>query len=126
MMAAVRQKNTRPELALRREMHRAGLRYRLDCRELPGRPDIVFPRQRLAVFVHGCFWHRHKGCSRTTTPSTRAEFWKEKFLRNQERDARAIRELSRLGWRVLVIWECEVSNERHAASMVGKVRSALN
>jgi DNA mismatch endonuclease (patch repair protein) len=86
MMAGVRQKNTRPEILLRKALFRAGLRYRIHRRDLPGTPDIVFPSERTAVFVHGCFWHRHHGCPRTTIPTTRAEFWLEKFSKNVERD----------------------------------------
>ncbi|HJP89175.1 MAG TPA: very short patch repair endonuclease [Candidatus Limnocylindrales bacterium] len=112
MMAAIRGKDTKPELAVRRELHRSGLRYRLHVRDLPGRPDIVLPRHRTVVFVHGCFWHRHEGCRYAYTPKSRQEFWSAKLNGNAERDARDRQRLRDLGWRVEVVWECEVSNER--------------
>ena len=87
-----------------------GLRFRLHQKELPGRPDLVFARHRLAVFVHGCFWHRHAGCANCTMPKTRPEFWQRKFHGNVEHDRRACEELERLGWRTLIIWECEAEN----------------
>lgn len=88
-----------------------GYRFRLHAKELPGRPDIVFRPRKKVIFVHGCFWHRHAGCRKTTTPKTRKDFWQEKFSANQDRDARVQMELMSLGWRYLVVWECEVSNE---------------
>lgn len=110
-MAKVRGKDTGPEIRVRRIAHRMGLRFRLHRKDLPGRPDLVFPRHSLVVFVHGCFWHRHEGCRRATTPSTRQEFWQAKFDANIERDRRQIHELNALGWRVLVLWECELKDE---------------
>lgn len=106
-MARIRDRDTQPELQVRRVAHAMGLRYRLYRRDLPGTPDLVFPRWRRAVFVHGCFWHRHLGCSKTTTPKTRADFWEEKFRANQARDARKFAGLQAAGWRPVVIWECE-------------------
>jgi DNA mismatch endonuclease (patch repair protein) len=105
-MSAVRSANTTPELRLRRALHARGLRFRLHRRNLPGSPDLVLPRFDAAVFVHGCFWHRHPGCPRTTTPVTRTDYWGPKFTRNIERDRAAITALMALGWRVAVIWEC--------------------
>ena len=110
-MSLVRGKNTAPEMLVRRVAHRMGLRFRLHRKDLPGRPDLVFPRYHLAVFVHGCFWHRHPGCSRASTPSTRTDFWRAKFDANTLRDQRQIRALESLGWSVLVLWECELKNE---------------
>lgn len=107
LMARVRSKNTAPELAVRKISHGLGYRFRLHRADLPGRPDIVFPRHRLVVFVHGCFWHRHPNCSRATTPATNTAKWQEKFERNVLRDSRSASELATLGWDVLVIWECE-------------------
>jgi DNA mismatch endonuclease (patch repair protein) len=107
MMARIGPRNTAPEMVVRRAAHRLGYRFRLYRRDLPGRPDVVFPRHRLAVFVHGCFWHRHPGCSNCTSPKTRPEFWSAKFRATVARDARAIAALRELGWRTLVIWECE-------------------
>jgi len=106
MMRAIGGKNTGPELALRRKLHRLGLRYRLHDRELPGTPDLVFPRFRAVCFVHGCFWHRHPGCRHVSTPSTRQEYWLKKFEGNVARDIRARKALLDAGWRVAVVWEC--------------------
>ena len=107
-MAAIRSKDTAPELAVRRILHAMGLRFRLHRKDLPGRPDIVLPKHRTVVFVHGCFWHRHKDCRHTTTPKTRQEFWQTKFASNVERDRRNRTDLQQLGWRVIVVWECEL------------------
>lgn len=106
IMRRVRGRDTGPELAVRRFLHRAGYRFRLHDRRLPGSPDLVLRRHRTVVFVHGCFWHRHRGCRRTTTPKTRREFWRRKFTANVARDAAAVRALETLGWRVVVVWEC--------------------
>jgi DNA mismatch endonuclease (patch repair protein) len=92
-------------------LHGAGYRYRLHDKRLPGRPDIVLKKHRTAIFVHGCFWHRHPGCSNTTTPSTRAEFWKAKFDGTVERDRRAVAAIKASGWRVITVWECELKRE---------------
>lgn len=106
MMAAVRQKNTKPELVLRRLLHREGLRFRLHRKDLPGKPDIVLQRHRAVVFVHGCFWHRHPGCRLASTPRTRVEFWEAKFAANRTRDRRVAETLRADGWRVFTVWEC--------------------
>lgn len=105
-MAAVKNKNTVPELTVRKTLHRLGYRFRLHRRDLPGNPDIVLPRHRAVVFVHGCFWHGHN-CRRGARPATRIEFWNAKLDRNLERDKENVKLLKALGWRVLVIWECE-------------------
>lgn len=107
LMARVRQRDTKPEMLVRRAIHGIGYRFRLQRRDLPGSPDIVLPKHKLAIFVHGCFWHRHPGCRLASTPKTRVNFWASKFVANIARDERAIEELQRLGWRVAVIWECE-------------------
>jgi len=109
-MAKIRQKHTGPEIKVRSLLHRMGLRFRLHRRELPGSPDIVLPRLSTAIFVHGCFWHRHPGCRLASTPKTRTQFWDDKFAANVARDRTAIRALKALGWRVLVVWECETRN----------------
>lgn len=109
-MARVRAKDTRPELAVRRLLHRLGYRYRLHRRDLPGRPDICFPGRRKAIFVHGCFWHRHDGCRRSTTPKTRTSFWEAKFERNMVRDRTNLSDLRKLGWEAMVVWECETTD----------------
>lgn len=107
LMQNVRQRHTKPEMVVRRAAHRLGYRFRLHRRDLPGSPDIVFPRLEVAVFVHGCFWHRHPGCRYASTPKVNAEFWEQKFRRNVERDARKEDELRQFGWQVMVVWECE-------------------
>ena len=111
LMAGIRGRDTAPELAVRRIAHRMGLRFRVHRKDLPGRPDLVFPKHRLAVFVHGCFWHRHEGCRFASDPKSRVAFWKGKFAANVDRDARQQAALKELGWSVLVIWECETENE---------------
>ena len=110
LMAGIRGRDTAPERAVRRIAHRMGLRFRLHRKDLPGRPDLVFPKHRLAVFVHGCFWHRHGGCRHASTPKSRTAFWTEKFEANVDRDARQEAALRTLGWRGLVIWECETKD----------------
>lgn len=105
IMSRVRQKNTKPELVFRKELHRRGLRYRLHGRNLPGSPDLVLKAYRTAVFVHGCFWHFH-GCRFSSVPSTRRKFWTEKFKANRNRDKKKNRLLLAQGWRVLIVWEC--------------------
>lgn len=112
LMARVRGENTTPERTVRRFLHRHGFRFRLHPRNLPGRPDIVLPKFRTVIFVHGCFWHRHKGCVKTTTPGTRKAFWQSKFKANVERDRRKAAELAERGWKVLVVWECQVTAAR--------------
>lgn len=107
-MSRVKSQNTTPEVAVRKAAHRLGYRFRLGRRDLPGRPDLTFPKHRAVVFVHGCFWHRHENCPKATTPKSREAFWREKFERNVARDQRALHELGELGWKVLVIWECEI------------------
>lgn len=106
-MGRVRGKNTGPEVMVRRIAHALGYRFRIHRRDLPGTPDLVFSGKRKAIFVHGCFWHRHPGCRKASTPMTRSEFWQAKFARNVERDARNERELRAAGWDVLTVWECE-------------------
>ena len=106
MMSGIRGKNTQPELVLRRALHARGLRFRLHSAKVHGRPDLVLPRYRAALFVHGCFWHRHHGCRYATTPSTRAEFWRAKFEANVARDGAVRAALLNDGWRVAIIWEC--------------------
>jgi DNA mismatch endonuclease (patch repair protein) len=110
LMAAIRGKDTKPELVVRRMVHRMGYRFRLHLKSLPGTPDLVFPRRRLAIFIHGCFWHRHQGCARSTTPKSRAEFWQAKFDANIARDHRDMAALDALGWRVAVLWECQTKD----------------
>lgn len=110
MMAGIGPKNTKPELIVRRSLHSRGFRYRLHDRRFPGKPDIVLPKYRTVIFVHGCFWHRHEGCPKATTPATRPDFWKAKFRRNVERDQENREAVRRLGWRPLVVWECQLAS----------------
>lgn len=112
-MSRITGRNTKPELLLRSLLHRRGFRFRLHVKDLPGRPDIVFPKLRIAIFVHGCFWHRHPGCRNATMPSTRPEFWAAKFEANVERDARNSAALEEVGWTVLTVWECELEHDAH-------------
>jgi DNA mismatch endonuclease (patch repair protein) len=111
LMSRVGGKNTTPEIRVRRAAHALGLRFRLHRSDLPGTPDLVFPKRRVALFVHGCFWHRHPGCRKASIPTTRKEYWAEKFRTNVARDIRRTGELEALGWRVVVVWECETKNE---------------
>ncbi|MGR6739420.1 very short patch repair endonuclease [Pseudomonas chlororaphis] len=126
-MARIKGSNTRPEIALRKVLHRLGMRYRLHGSGLPGKPDLVFARYKTVVFVHGCFWHRHSNCSIATTPKSNTAFWVEKFEKNVARDERNISLLKEAGWRVFVIWECEVGSSRKAEAtgerLAGLIRS---
>lgn len=122
-MSRIRGRDTKPEVRLRSLLHRAGFRFRLHDRKLPGRPDIVLPKYRAVIMVHGCFWHRHEGCSNATTPSTRPEFWQAKFDGNVQRDRVAEERLATLGWRVLTVWECDLKKEPD--SVVDAIRRQL-
>jgi DNA mismatch endonuclease (patch repair protein) len=126
-MAKVGGRDTKPELLVRRALHRKGLRYRLHRRDLPGTPDIVLPRHKLVIFVHGCFWHRHTACRRCTTPKTRAAFWAAKFDANLERDQRNVRSLEADGWKVATVWECETSSAAGLDAVLNEImRNAAN
>lgn len=114
-MRAVRQKNTRPEMAVRRMLHRLNYRYRIHCRDLPGTPDIVFRSRRKVVFVHGCYWHGHN-CKVGGPAKSRTDYWGPKIARNRQRDAAAISLLREQGWESLVVWECETRNHKHVLS----------
>ncbi len=109
-MSRIRSRNTKPEVFVRSLLHRMGYRFRLHVSSLPGTPDLVLPRYKTVIFVHGCFWHRHSGCKYSYTPKSRIEFWKRKFEKNIEADKRAVEELKELGWSVFVIWECELAD----------------
>tara|TARA_R110002020_G_scaffold298211_1_gene514009 strand:- start:2147 stop:2563 length:417 start_codon:yes stop_codon:yes gene_type:complete len=109
MMASVKSKNTAPELWLRRGLHALGFRYRVHVKDLPGKPDLVFPRRRKVIFVNGCFWHGHN-CKKGRLPETRKDFWRDKIASNKERDERNVRTLVSMGWRVLIVWECATRN----------------
>ena len=121
MMSAVRSRNTAPEMLVRRFLHALGFRYRLHVRKLPGSPDIVLPRYRTVVFVHGCFWHQHPGCSKAKLPASNKQFWAEKLGGNAARDQAIISALQQEGWTVLVIWECETRTEERLESLAHKI-----
>lgn len=114
IMASIRSKNTKPELRVKKLLRRLGISYRSNSR-LPGRPDVVLPKNKTAVFIHGCFWHRHPGCPRASTPSSNKAFWRHKFEANVLRDNKCRRELRHLGWRTMVIWECQLSDDGRVA-----------
>lgn len=122
-MSRIKGRDTGPELLLRSLLHRAGFRFRLHAKELPGKPDIVLPKYRAAIFVHGCFWHRHEGCRDATMPSTRTEFWKSKFDSNVGRDERNQAALMAAGWTVFTVWECELKSD--APGVVEKLSYAI-
>lgn len=124
MMSGIRGKHTKPELIVRRFLHRQGLRFRLHTRELPGCPDIVLRRYRAVVDVHGCFWHQHPGCRFAYMPASNRAFWSAKLGGNTVRDQRNRRALRALGWRVFIIWECEVSDERRLKRLVDSIRES--
>ena len=109
-MSRVRSKNTKPELLVRSSLHKMGYRFRLHVKRLPGNPDVVLPKYKAVIFVHGCFWHQHTGCKKATHPKQNLDFWKEKLARNIERDKQVDKELKHLGWNVLTIWECEIKS----------------
>ena len=121
-MSAIKGKNTNPELAVRRYLHAQGFRFRLHRKDLPGKPDLILPKHRLAIFVHGCFWHRHKHCFYATSPATRQKFWSEKLDGNAARDKRKEAELVQAGWRVLIIWECGL---KHKSSEINEIDSLI-
>lgn len=111
MMAGIRSKDTKPEMSVRKYLHAHGFRYRLHARDLPGSPDLVLPKYRVAIFVHGCFWHQHPGCRFATKPASNTERWQMKFQTNLERDTRNLAALQATGWRVLLVWECELRSQ---------------
>ncbi|MBI3145218.1 MAG: DNA mismatch endonuclease Vsr [Pseudogulbenkiania sp.] len=120
LMSKIRGKNTSPELKIRKMLHTAGYRFRLHRKDLPGRPDIVLPKHKLCIFVHGCFWHSHPGCKRSTIPQTNREFWEQKLASNRARDIANISALQQAGWRVCVIWECEVRANIDLSAVVSR------
>lgn len=124
-MSRIRGKNSQPELALRRVLHRLGLRYRLHDKLLPGKPDLVFPRHKAVVFVHGCFWHRHESCKIATTPKSNTPFWVDKFEKNMARDVRTAEALRMAGWRVFIAWECELASAAKAQAAGERLASLI-
>lgn len=110
-MSKIRSKNTKPEMTLRKALFAKGFRYRVNYKKLPGKPDIVFPKYKTAIFVHGCFWHGHERCKISHIPKSNTEFWKNKISTNQERDKNNVVQILSLGWKVLIVWECEIFNK---------------
>lgn len=124
IMSRIRGRDTRPELAIRSLLHKLGYRFRLHVAALPGRPDIVLAKYRTVIMVHGCFWHRHSACKFAYVPKTRRVFWRKKFTSNVERDRRVELQLRELGWRVIVLWECELgSSERLSRRLTSALRA---
>jgi len=123
IMRRVKGRDTKPELLIRSMVHRMGFRFRVQGRDLPGNPDIVLPRHRKVIFVHGCFWHGHKRCPRSKRPATNTAFWNKKLDGNVERDKRFRRELRRLGWKTLIVWECET---RKPERLLGRLERFLH
>lgn len=118
MMGLISGKNTKPELAVRKVAHRLGYRFRLHRRDLAGSPDLVFPRRRKVIFVHGCYWHRHPGCRYAYSPKSNVDFWNDKFEANKARDAAALTKLKDAGWDPLVIWECDSADSERVATLL--------
>ncbi|RJQ27687.1 DNA mismatch endonuclease Vsr [Candidatus Parcubacteria bacterium] len=118
IMARVRSSGTKPELTVRQIAHALGYRFRLHRRDLPGKPDIVFPRYRRLILVHGCFWHGHDGCTKARRPVMNSEFWDRKLSRNRKRDTENAEALRRAGWRILVVWECETKERERLATKI--------
>lgn len=108
MMSGIRAANTKPEVLLRKALHAEGFRFRVNVRKLPGTPDIVLPKWNVVIQIHGCYWHRHPGCSKSATPSSNVDFWNKKFAANVKRDAKALANLHALGWRTAIVWECAI------------------
>ncbi|MCD8062392.1 MAG: DNA mismatch endonuclease Vsr [Akkermansiaceae bacterium] len=128
MMSGIKGKNTKPELLLRSALHKLGFRFRIQRKDLPGKPDIVLPKYKTIIFVHGCFWHRHPGCKYAYTPKSNIEFWTSKLEGNVIRDRLTEKALEEMGWRILIVWECEVKtlieNDSFLRSMITKEKMA--
>jgi DNA mismatch endonuclease (patch repair protein) len=124
-MSRIRAKDTKPEMLVRRYLHAQGYRYRLHVKELPGKPDIVLPKYRTVIFIHGCFWHGHEGCKYYVVPKTRTEWWLEKIGRNRENDKKAVTTLKKAGWKVIVIWECRLKTQIIDKTLSTLVRKIL-
>lgn len=123
-MSRIRSRDTSPERIVRSAVHRMGFRFQLKTgNRILGKPDIVLPKYRTVIFVHGCFWHRHKGCKYAYTPKSRVDFWQAKFKANMERDARVVEELRRKGWNILIVWECQIRNLRAFENRLAKIKS---
>ncbi|WP_421868112.1 very short patch repair endonuclease [Motiliproteus sp.] len=108
LMSRIKSRDTQPEMVVRRYLHKLGFRYQLHRRDLPGKPDMVLPKYKAVIFVHGCFWHHHRACDRSRVPKTNQQFWQQKFDDNRKRDRRATKTLRSNGWRVFIVWECQL------------------
>ena len=117
-MSAIKSKNTKPEIAVRKMLHALGYRFRLHRKDLPGSPDIVLPKYKTVIFVHGCFWHRHENCKYASTPKTRKEFWETKFKVNVKRDKEIQEKIKNIGWHSVVIWECQIKDEKFLYKLI--------
>ena len=118
LMSRIRGRDTQPELVVRRTVHQMGYRFRLHRRDLPGTPDLVFPSRRIALFVHGCFWHSHRGCPKGRAPKSNLGYWRPKLQQNKKRDRRKAERLRRLGWRVVILWQCELKDQDNLRTLL--------
>ena len=125
IMSRIRAKDTKPEMIVRKLLHAAGYRYRLHRKDLPGKPDLVLPKYRTVIFVHGCFWHRHNGCSNATMPKSHAEFWAAKLSGNVRRDNMVKTELQAAGWRILIVWECACRQKEQRKALLQSIEAFL-
>ena len=125
-MAAIKEKDTKPEMLVRRYLHACGFRYSLHCKKLPGSPDLVFRSLRTVIFIHGCFWHGHENCKYYRLPKSNTEFWRDKVEQNRQRDSAVIQELESKGWRVFIIWECELKNKSTREATLRRISRELS
>lgn len=123
VMSHVRSRDTRPERIIRSILHKSGFRFRIQRKDLPGKPDIVLPKYKTIIFVHGCFWHQHEGCKKALPPKSNVSFWLEKFRKNKERDRKVIRTLQESGWKVIVVWQCEIPKIKKNPEIIIKLIS---
>jgi len=121
-MSRVKGKNTKPELVVRSFLHNNGYRFRLHRKDLPGKPDIVLPKYNTVVFIHGCFWHQHKNCKRATIPKTNKKYWIPKLQKNIENDKRYTKELKSLGWKIIILWECQINRNRFEKKLIAGIK----
>ncbi len=120
-MSAIKSKNTKPEIVVRKILHSMGYRFRLHGKDLPGSPDIILPKYKTVIFVHGCFWHRHENCKYASTPKTRTKFWESKFGSNIKRDKINQKNLIKLGWKIIIVWECELKKTHYLKDLFLKI-----
>lgn len=123
VMSHVRNRDTRPEKIIRSILHKSGFRFRIQRKDLSGKPDIVLPKYKTIIFVHGCFWHQHEGCKKALPPKSNVSFWLEKFRKNKERDRKVIRTLQESGWKVIVVWQCEIPKIKNNPEIIKKLIS---